>query len=206
MPIEAVKIPQNVYIEDRIIGPITLRQIIIMGIGAGISYIIFGSIQRAMGTVPVPLGILSAIPAAIAAIIALVKVNDLSITRVLLLLLEGTQKPHSRTWGPRQGISINIRTSAKPEEETRKKIETAPKAPEKSLRELSTSIDRLWRDETGTLIPTPPPADEHPSIETPQFTLPSQQDSTGTAAGSELPSSDLNVFRDLFPPTNDRPQ
>ena len=38
MPIEPVKIPQNVYIEDRIVGPLTLRQTLIMAIGGGFSY------------------------------------------------------------------------------------------------------------------------------------------------------------------------
>ena len=54
MPIEAVKIPQNVYVEDRIVGPITLRQLIITGIGAGIGYTFYAlAAQAGLTSIPV---------------------------------------------------------------------------------------------------------------------------------------------------------
>jgi uncharacterized protein with PQ loop repeat len=111
MALEPLKIPQNIYIEDRIIGPITLRQIIVSGIGGGISYVIWGMFSAANGgATPLPLTILSAIPFVISLAIAFVKINDLSLIHIGLLILEGMNKPKVRTFSPRKGISIHIRT------------------------------------------------------------------------------------------------
>ena len=35
------KIPQNVQIEDKIVGPLTLKQLIILGVGGGFTYAIY---------------------------------------------------------------------------------------------------------------------------------------------------------------------
>ena len=56
MAIEPVKIPQNVYVEDRIIGPVTLKQLAMVGIGMGISYAIFASVNK-NGTVGIPISV-----------------------------------------------------------------------------------------------------------------------------------------------------
>ncbi len=110
MAIEAVKIPQNVYVEDRIIGPITLKHLLIMGIGTGISYAFFASAQQAGITNVMILGACWA-PAAIAAAFAFVRINDLSLFNIILLGLEGFNKPSQRYWSSYPGISINLITS-----------------------------------------------------------------------------------------------
>jgi len=110
MPIEAVKIPQNVYVEDHIIGPITLKHLLILGIGAGLSYVIFASAQKAGVTNPVFLGACWA-PAVIAAGFAFVRINDLSLFNIILLSVESFNKPSQRYWSPYPGISINLITS-----------------------------------------------------------------------------------------------
>jgi hypothetical protein len=111
MALDPLKIPQNIYIEDRIIGPITLRQIITMGIGGGISYMIWGVFSAANGgATPLPLTILAAIPFVISLAIAFVKINDLSLIHIMLLILEGMNKPKTRIFSPRRGFSIHIRT------------------------------------------------------------------------------------------------
>lgn len=110
MPIEAVKIPQNVYVEDRIIGPVTLRQLIISGLGAGLSYAIFATLQRAGVSNPVPL-VLAWIPAVICVAFAFLKINDLSLFSIILLAIESTHKSNQRYWSPHGGISINLITS-----------------------------------------------------------------------------------------------
>ena len=64
MPIEPVKIPQNVYVEDRIIGPITLRHLIICGLGGGISYALYSTAAKA-GVMSMPLAVVLWSPALI---------------------------------------------------------------------------------------------------------------------------------------------
>ncbi len=110
MPIEAVKIPQNVYVEDHIIGPVTLKHLLILGIGSGISYVIFASAQQAGVTNVVFLGACW-IPAVIAAAFAFFRINDMSLFRIILLSIEGFNKPSQRYWSPYPGISINLITS-----------------------------------------------------------------------------------------------
>src|SRR3989344_7835262 len=111
MAIEPVKIPQNVYIEDRIVGPLPLRQPLIMAIGGGFSYMMYASLTKTYGQLGIVVTVLVWIPAAIAVLFALVKVNDLSLMRICMLLFEKFNKSHERTWTPRKGLSINIRTS-----------------------------------------------------------------------------------------------
>lgn len=109
MPIEAVKIPQNVYVEDRIIGPVTLRQLLITGIGAGISYGIFATAQKSGVTNVIALGACW-IPAVIGAAFSFMKINDLSLFSIILLSIENANKPNIRYWSPHPGLSINLIT------------------------------------------------------------------------------------------------
>jgi len=133
MPIEPVKIPQNVYIEDRLFGPVTLRQVIITGIGTGISYMLWATAQniataQAGGVatgVSWPITAICWSPSVLFAIFAFVKINDLSMLRIVLLSLENMKKPSNRMWSPRQGIHVHIRTF-KEEKESKKKTPEMP--------------------------------------------------------------------------------
>ncbi len=109
MAIEAVKIPQNVYVEDRIIGPVTMRQLIITGIGAGISYVLYAAATKA-GYIGIPVVVICWSPALVAAAFAFLKINDLTLFNIILLTIESTNKPNIRYWSPHQGFSINLVT------------------------------------------------------------------------------------------------
>lgn len=123
MAIEAVKIPQNVYVEDRIVGPVTLRQLIITGLGAGLSYAIYAAATKSGVTNIVTL-VLCWVPALIAAMFAFLKINDLTLFNIILLMIEGMNKPSKRVWDPGVGISINIVT--KPSKKKKGADETHP--------------------------------------------------------------------------------
>lgn len=139
MPVQPIKIPQNVYIEDRIVGPLTLRQIIIVGIGCGFSYAIWSSISKAYGYVGIPLTAIVWIPGVISVMFAFVRVNDVSLFRICLLMLERINKPSTRTFSPRPGISINIRTFTAPSKELRQS--TADRAKAEKIDEISSVLD-----------------------------------------------------------------
>lgn len=126
MPIEAVKIPQNVYVEDRIIGPVTLKQLIITGVGAGIGYVLYATAAKA-GVASLPVTIFAWSPAVIAGAFAFLKINDLSLFNIILLIIEGMNKPSTRYWSPHPGISINLitRTAAKELTEASAKVSTS---------------------------------------------------------------------------------
>lgn len=112
MPIEPVKIPQNVYIEDRIVGPLTLRQVIICAVGCGFSYAAYSIASKAYGSLPLPLTIILWVPGALSIVFAFLKFNDLTMLQMLLLTLERMSKAPVRVWTPRRGLSITIRTGS----------------------------------------------------------------------------------------------
>ena len=188
MAIEAVKIPQNVYVEDRIVGPITLRQLIILGAGAGISFALYSTATKA-GPVGVPLTIALWMPSVIAAAFAFLKINDLSLLTIILLSIEHMNKPNRRTWCPSGGISINFITSTPVKAKDEQK--TAEPAKQTNISELTKELDLRAR-KLGELTHVPP--------ETAQIT---EGEALQTHSGSRanIPTVDANrVHADALDP------
>lgn len=121
MAIDPIKIPQNVYIEDRIVGPLTLKQIMVVGIGGGLSYAMWASASKAYGTVGIVPTVIIWLPCVISVIFAFVKINDLSMLKICFLMIERMMKAPERVWAPRGGITVNIRTFSTVPEATRQK-------------------------------------------------------------------------------------
>lgn len=140
MPIEPVKIPQNVYIEDRIVGPLTLRQIIISMLGIGFSYAVWASIAKVYGYVPWHITAIVWVPGVLSVIFAFVKVNDLTMSHLILLLLERVQKPQTRIYGPRRGLTVNARSFGQPTQS--KKVSAKPQQEDAELSRLSSFLDQ----------------------------------------------------------------
>lgn len=217
MAINPVKVPQNVYVEDRVVGPLTLRQIILMMAGAGISYVMFIIVQKSNESVAWPIAVVCWIPFFIAAAFAILKVNDLSLFRIVLLSMERMSKAPDRVWVPRRGLSIHIRTSSAldEEEENKKKKAKVPTQEDTAtqIQRLSSIVDKglefddpllaeldnvtttadrqreaLASEAAVTDIVLPPKADARGNVTV---------DDAG-ANGSNM--SDLSVFRDIFQP------
>ena len=144
MPIDPVKIPQNVYVEDRIIGPITLRQIMIVMISVGVSYAIWAT-MKAAGPVSTTQTTVAWMPTVVGAAFAFVKINGISLLRIVLLLIEKIDKPSRRTWIPRQGIYVNIVTRT-PKKKTADN--TKAKHSGTHIEELSRVLDQGPQEET----------------------------------------------------------
>ena len=217
MPIDPVKIPQNVYIEDRIVGPLTLRQTIIMAVGGGFSYMMFAAIQKTYGSVTIPVTVLVWIPAVVAVAFALIKVNDLSLVRICFLMLERFHKPSTRTFSPRRGISINIRVNTQKVEDDKvsddafhleEQKATAATKTQKNIRELSSILDsKLHAPIVAAIESVAPKAASTAEAEDPL----DQWDAVSEAPEERRPvdpsriktdsqaGNDLSVFRDIFP-------
>ena len=148
MPIDPIKIPQNVYIEDRIVGPLTLKQVIICAIGGGFSYAMFASMSKTYGSVALPIQILVWLPAAVSIAFAFVRINDLSLMRICFLLMEKMNKPATRTWTPRRGIIINVRTFHTAAEDKAKASTSLNPKKEQNFEELSTILDQQRIEKT----------------------------------------------------------
>lgn len=215
MPIEPIKIPQNVHIEDRIVGPLTLKQVLICAVGGGFSYALFASISKTYGSIALPLQILVWVPAAVSALFAFVRINDLSMMRLCLLFLERMNKSPTRVWTPRRGIIINVRTfhtvaennnhskmSAFVDKKTEKFDEISTmldqKLPEEKAPELSQMADEPLEDDVPVtqqnpnIIRTP----VNPMRITASPITPNAVDTVAPKSGS------VSIFRDISPATH----
>ena len=141
MAIDPVKIPQNVYVEDRIIGPITLRQIMIVMVSVGISYAIW-AMMKSTGAISGAQSSIAWVPTGIGTIFAFVKINGISLLRIVLLSIEKIDKPSRRMWTPRQGIYINIVTKPKTQRKDPGIEKKNQQKDETHLEELSKLLDQ----------------------------------------------------------------
>lgn len=105
-------VPQFIDVEDRIIGPITVRQFLILLVGGliiALSYRLFDF----------TLFLLVAIPTFIVdVILAFAKVNGVSVHFFLLNLLQTMRKPRRRVWD-KDLTTKQLRERLKPEEEVK---------------------------------------------------------------------------------------
>lgn len=99
MPLQ-YKIPQNVGIEDKIVGPLTLRQLIFLAVGFGISYVMF-AIASKLYELNILEYIVILIPAVISAALALIKINNVTLTKFIFMFLQFSIKPKKRFWDHR---------------------------------------------------------------------------------------------------------
>jgi hypothetical protein len=89
------KVPQDVQREDQILWFLTLRQVVILILGFGISYTLSNSLSKQYELHQVEI-ILCWIPAAISATIAFLKIHGISLFKFALLLIEQTAFRQSR--------------------------------------------------------------------------------------------------------------
>ena len=208
MSLEPIKIPQNVYIEDRIVGPITLRHIIILGVGGGISYVLYGMANNVYaqsgGAAPLPITIICWIPALIAAAFAFVKINDLSLLRIMLLTLEKANKPTVRQFAPRQSFSIHIRTFNTVQEA--KKIDPTQKNRDyQRIDDLTNILDSpLRRQMLGS---APVPEDGEQQLMVRDLSSPAQEtlDEEPVSSLSRLPVNRDRIQASPLPDSESRP-
>lgn len=136
MAIDAVKIPANVQVEEKIVGPVGLRQLFLLLISGGFSYLLFSILQKSGA--PGMYQIFAWIPLLIGAAFAFVTVNDISLLKLIFLQIEKWDKPARRTFGPRRGIQINLRTAIEEKPETSSK---GPRMEAAELSALSSTLD-----------------------------------------------------------------
>jgi hypothetical protein len=142
------------------------------------------------------------IPCLIAVAFAMVKVNDLSLSRMLLLMIERTEKPPRRVWAPRTGLTIHIRTIMQESEKAEKEKEA------KHQRALQEEKKRSKIDELSTILDSP--------LEKTHDTAPSATPSPSTAttevvhedepAAPRLPVDPNRISVDEPPATENHPQ
>jgi hypothetical protein len=136
------KVPQDVQRADQIIGPLTWKQLIILGAGGGICYAIYVTLAKKYFIeiwLP-PVVIIGGITVAL----AFLKINGLTFERWILAFIEYHMLPKKRIWRKGQAEPFVSYLQRKAEEDKKvkdaqsKKIE---KKETKSIKELSEVLD-----------------------------------------------------------------
>ena len=88
------KIPQNVRIEDKIVGPLTLKQLAIVGVGGGFTYALYTYLAKRYY---IEVWLPAILPSTLLTLaFAFLKINGISFGPWLLYLIEFTINPHKR--------------------------------------------------------------------------------------------------------------
>ena len=112
------KIPQNVQIEDKIVGPLTLKQLIYLGIGGGISYAIYTALATKY-YIEVWIWFVAP-PVLITLAFTFIKINGIPFAKWILLMTEYFYNPRKRIFILGAGDNYKATIFAKKEE----KVET----------------------------------------------------------------------------------
>ncbi len=90
------KIPQNVQVEDKIVGPLTLRQLIKLGVGGGITYVIYVTLAKSffieVWLIPV------LIPGILTLLSTFVSIGGIPFDQWIFLSIEFMKNPRKRTF------------------------------------------------------------------------------------------------------------
>ncbi len=136
------KVPQNVQREDKIVGPLTLRQLIICGIGGGIAYAIYVSLGKNYEWITwlPPVAIIVLITMAF----AFIRPLDLTFAKFLLVYLEFILLPQKRSWIQASAEALPVMSSAKQKTKAEQKAEEKAEQiidKAKKLREITQMLD-----------------------------------------------------------------
>ena len=96
------KVPQNIDMPDRILGPLTMLQFIYAVIGGGGAYVCYQSL-------PAPLGLMLAILVAMFTVAMIfLKINERPFSVFLLSLIRFMSTPRQRVWSKGNSSDFNV--------------------------------------------------------------------------------------------------
>lgn len=138
------KIPQDVQREDKIVGPLTLRQLITVGVGGGIAYALYVTLaQKYFIEIWLPPVIIVSL---LTVAFTFLKIHDMTFGKFILYLAEYTMKPRRRVWKQMSGDVFVSLIADRPKMSADKKIETSgldKREQFKRLEELSHIADSM---------------------------------------------------------------
>lgn len=138
------RIPQDVQREDKIVGPLTLRQLITVGVGGGIAYALYVTLaQKYFVEIWLPPVILVSL---LTAAFAFLKIHDMTFGKFILYLAEYTMKPRKRVWKQMSGDVFVSAMTSRTETRADKKIDELgmnKREQLKRVQELSDIVDTM---------------------------------------------------------------
>lgn len=131
------KIPQNVQVEDKIFGNIlTLRELITLMVGGGITYVLYTVFARTYVIGTIATGIIC-IPFLLSCGFAFIKINDISLLKYCILLLEFILKPQKRVWNKSGDIVLTISSTPPKKVISEKTVEKNQETDIENLKKIS---------------------------------------------------------------------
>ena len=110
------KVPQNIDIQDRIIGPLTMLQLVYAVVGGGLAYSI-------LITLPSPASYILAAPIALFTVaVIFVKVNERPFLNFFFAMIQFMTSPKQRVW--HHGAVDNLKVVIYKTQKAERKIET----------------------------------------------------------------------------------
>ena len=96
------KVPQNIDMQDRIVGPLTMIQFVYAVIGAGIAYALYSKL-------PAPLGLITAVPIVLfTAAVDFLKVNERPFLDFFFSAIAFASSPKQRLWHQGGDSSLQV--------------------------------------------------------------------------------------------------
>lgn len=134
------KVPQNVQIEDKILPFMTMRQLIICGVGGGFTYMVYLALEYQSPQIWIPpIVLLGGLTAAV----AFLKIHDIPFVKYILLVLERYLIETKRVWIKSAG-DVFFSSSYATEKEAPKKStnKTKNKATIKDVDKITKMLDQ----------------------------------------------------------------
>ena len=134
------KVPQNVQRDDELLPFLTMKQLIILAIGGGFSYVLF-SILSQMFFIEI-WGPIVFIPVVFTVATAFVKINGISFPKWFMLIIEYSLIPQKRIWNNKTSVEKYIKaiiTSTPKKSTTKKNIKK--EKPKTSLKKFIKNIN-----------------------------------------------------------------
>jgi len=141
------KVPQDVQREDQILWFITLRQLVILIVGGGISYGLFTNLSKIYELNTLELVVI-AIPALISVAFAFLKIHGISLTKFILLLVEAAFfRAPRRRWQKFAGTPfVSMTTQFSMKTETKKQKIAKKNVSAEKIRNLAKILDQELSD------------------------------------------------------------
>ena len=138
------KVPQNVQREDTILWFITLRQLIILMVGGGISYVMFVQLGKHYYLNMIQ-QVLIWVPAGIAAAIAFIQIKGLSLINFCLAFGEHLLQPRHRYWiagGGTPHLSSTVNFNPRLSKKAPKKTHTKSSLNSAHIKSMADLVDK----------------------------------------------------------------
>ena len=140
------KVPQNVQREDTIVGPLTMKQLVIVGVGGGLAYAAYAILAKDY-TWQVWLPPVALLGGATAAF-AFAKIHGMTFYKYFVFFLEFVLLPKKRVW--MRGSGDAREALFQKEEKKSEKIQIAPQKSVKNLAEVIKILDSKSTSQTRT--------------------------------------------------------